>query len=52
MSLIKQYAGVYILDVPYHIDKIYDYYIPADLVGKILPGQFVTLPFGNSNRKK
>ena len=51
MSLIKQYAGVYILDVPYHIDKIYDYYIPTDLVGKILPGQFVTLPFGNSNRK-
>ncbi|MBQ8388387.1 MAG: primosomal protein N' [Clostridia bacterium] len=51
MSLIKQYAGVYILDVPYHIDKIYDYYIPAELVGEIYPGQFVMLPFGNSNRK-
>ena len=51
MSLIKQYAGIYILDVPYHIDKIYDYYIPTELVGEIYPGQFVMLPFGNSNRK-
>lgn len=51
MSLIKQYAGVYILDVPYHIDKKYDYFIPSELSGEVKRGQFVTLPFGNSNRR-
>ncbi len=51
MSLVKQYAEVYVLDVPYHIDKKYGYYIPPELVGKVSPGQFVSLPFGNSNRK-
>ena len=51
MSFVKQYAGVYILDVPYQIDKEYDYYIPSELIGRITPGTFVTLPFGNSNRK-
>ena len=49
MSLVKQYAGVYVLDVPYHIDKKYDYFLPADLVGCVEPGMFVSLPFGNSN---
>ena len=51
MSFVKQYAGVYILDVPYHIDKKYDYFLPPELAQKVRPGQFVTLPFGNSNRK-
>ena len=51
MSLVKQYAGVYLLDVPYHIDKKYDYFLPPDLIGCVKCGDFVTLPFGNSNRK-
>ena len=51
MSLIKQYARVFILDVPYHIDKEYDYFIPSELAEKIKPGDFVSVPFGNSNRK-
>ncbi len=51
MSLVMQYAGVYILDVPYHIDRRYDYFIPTELVGQVKKGQFVMLPFGNSNRR-
>ncbi len=51
MSVVKQYAGVYLLDVPYSIDKKYDYFLPPDLIGCVNCGDFVTLPFGNSNRK-
>ena len=51
MSLVKQYASVYLLDVPYYIDKKYDYFLPPELIGCVQRGDFVTLPFGNSNRK-
>lgn len=44
-------AGLYIIGVPYRIDRIYKYYIPADLIGKILVGSVVNVPFGRSNRK-
>ena len=47
-----EYAGVYILDNPYCIDASYDYYIPQDLRAAVMPGVFVTVPFGHGNRKQ
>lgn len=44
------YAGVCLLDTPYHIDGIYDYGIPEELVGTVVPGMFVTVPFGVRNQ--
>ena len=48
----KYYAGVYILNVSYHFDKIYDYYISDDLRGKAVKGTFVVVPFGGGNKKR
>ncbi len=45
-------ARVYLLDAPYHIDRLYDYYIPEDLRGLILPGTFAAVPFGGGNKKQ
>ena len=46
------YIGVYILDVPYHADLEYTYFVPFDLRESILKGAAVVVPFGASNRKK
>ncbi len=46
------YAGIHLLDTPYCIDNVFDYYIPPNLRCDILCGDFVTVPFGTSNRKK
>lgn len=45
-------ARVYLLDVPYAIDHPYDYFIPRDLRATAVPGSFVAVPFGKSNRKQ
>ena len=47
-----EYAGVWLLDVPYCIDGIYDYYVPVDMRGELKVGDFVTVPFGRGNRKQ
>lgn len=44
-------AQVYIMDAPYHIDRLYDYYIPADMRGDIVRGGFCIVPFGGGNRR-
>ncbi|MBQ4561496.1 MAG: primosomal protein N' [Clostridia bacterium] len=49
MSLYE-IASVYILDAPYQIDKLYDYYIPGDLRRDICAGIFAAVPFGRGNR--
>lgn len=46
----KKYAGVYILDAPFSLDREYDYLIPPGLEAE--PGDFVGLPFGNGNRRR
>ena len=46
------YIGVYILDVPYHADLEYTYFVPLDLRSDISSGDAVVVPFGPSNRKK
>ncbi len=43
-------AGVYILDAPYQIDKLYNYFIPEDLRKDICAGIFAAVPFGRGNR--
>ena len=43
-------ATVYILDVPYHADKPYTYYIPSTVAGQIERGVVVDVPFGRGNR--
>ena len=35
---------------PYHIDKPYDYLVPADLADQAWPGVRVTVPFGRGNK--
>ncbi len=46
-----EYASVHLLDAPYCIDRSYDYFIPPDLRDGIQVGDFVTVPFGNGNRR-
>lgn len=43
-------AKVYLLDMPYHADKLYDYYIPPLLAPRAQPGYLVSVPFGGGNR--
>ncbi len=47
----NEYAEVYVLDIPYSIDRSYDYYIPVDMRGSVARGSFVTVPFGAGNRR-
>ncbi len=47
----KEYALVYVLDIPYCIDRAYDYYLPPDLRQEVERGSFVTVPFGTGNRR-
>ncbi|MBE6614763.1 MAG: primosomal protein N' [Ruminococcaceae bacterium] len=48
---VGELASVYILDVPYHADKPYTYYIPPDMADHCLPGCLVEVPFGKGNRR-
>ena len=45
------FVKVHILDVPYHIDRPYDYFVPDGLTGEVRPGVFLTVPFGGANRR-
>ena len=45
-----KYAGVYLLDAPFSLDREYDYLIPEGI--NVTPGDFVGLPFGNGNRRR
>ena len=47
-----EYAGVYILDAPYFLDRVYDYFLPSELRESVCVGSFVTVPFGNANRRQ
>ncbi|MBQ7288249.1 MAG: primosomal protein N' [Clostridia bacterium] len=43
-------VGVAVNQKIYHIDKLYDYLVPASFVTAAQPGKRVLVPFGNSNR--
>ena len=49
---MSEYAGLHILKNPFHIDNAYDYFIPPHLRGSISVGDFVAVPFGNSNKRE
>ena len=48
---MNEVAGVYIVESPYHLDRIYHYFIPAELRDVTVPGAIVEVPFGNGNRR-
>lgn len=48
----QKYARVYLLDVPYAIDHVFDYFLPPDMRERVERGSFVTVPFGVGNRKQ
>ena len=41
------YCEVYLPDVPYHLDRPFDYFVGAD---EVHPGDIVRVPFGRANR--
>ncbi len=47
----KSYVKVYILDLPYHLDKLYEYFVPDSIEDTVSRGSFVTVPFGGANRR-
>ena len=49
---MMEYAGVYLLDHPYCLDRAFDYHIPPSLRDKVREGDFVIVPFGAANRPK
>lgn len=49
---MSEYAGLHILKSPYHIDNNFDYYIPLSFRDSVSVGDFVTVPFGNSNKRE
>ncbi len=48
---MAELAYVHILDIPYHADKPYTYYIPPDMQAHCGPGCLVEVPFGSGNRR-
>ena len=47
-----KFASVYVFDVLYSLDKIYEYYVPEELEDSVDVGSYVCVPFGNGNRKR
>lgn len=45
------FASVHILDVPFHADCAYDYYVPSELRECGAVGKLVQVPYGTANRK-
>ncbi len=45
-------ARVWLLNAPFHIDRLYDYFIPGELREAVRSGSFVVVPFGSGNRKE
>ena len=44
-------AELYVLDVPYHADRAYTYYVPDTLLDTLVPGVVAEVPFGRGNRR-
>ncbi|MDK2802287.1 MAG: primosomal protein N' [Oscillospiraceae bacterium] len=43
---------VAVYNIPYHIDKLYSYYVSEEDINNIELGKRVIIPFGNGNKKK
>lgn len=48
---MRDVAGVYLLESPYHLDREYHYFIPSDIAERVVQGSIVEVPFGNGNRR-
>ncbi len=48
----KIYAAVYILDIPYRIDRRYVYFLPLEIRSSVSKGTLCVVPFGNANKPK
>ncbi|MBQ3637822.1 MAG: hypothetical protein II953_05610, partial [Clostridia bacterium] len=48
---MSRLAEIYILDVPFHADRAYTYYIPDSLADSVVPGSLADVPFGRGNRR-
>ena len=46
------YVNVHIIDVPYHADNEYTYYVPCEKRELIKNGSAISVPFGASDRQK
>ena len=51
MEAYTKTVGVRLLDIPYHLDKEYTYYVPQTLCLQPRTGAFVLVPFGGANKK-
>ncbi|MBO5511078.1 MAG: hypothetical protein J6B24_05025, partial [Clostridia bacterium] len=49
---VARYCGVHILDNPFSVDGAFHYFVPAHMADAVIPGAFVTVPFGRGNRKQ
>ena len=43
--------GVHLLDIPFHLDIEYTYFVPETVEEDFAVGDFVLVPFGNANKK-
>lgn len=51
MEAYTKTVGVHVLDVPYHLDIEYTYYVPESMSTDFAIGGFVLVPFGGANKK-
>ena len=49
-SAAVKYAGVHLPELPFALDREFDYLVPPDLENEVRPGCFVGVPFGNGDR--
>ena len=51
MEAYTKTVGVHLLNIPYHLDREYTYYVPETLCLQPCVGTFVLVPFGGANKK-
>lgn len=49
--MIYPTAGVHILSLPFFADRLFEYYIPKELLDTVKPGSLVVVPFGGANKR-
>lgn len=48
---MEQTAQIAVEGTAFHFDRLFDYRVPPEFVGKVTPGVRVLVPFGRGNRK-
>ena len=51
MDAYTNTVGVRLLDLPFHLDREYSYYVPDTLCFTPAVGDFAVVPFGGANKK-